>query len=132
MPSPQSVRVPQSAAQVPLPLQYFVSAGQTVPQPPQFFGSKLVSVQVPLQSVSGATHTQLPSVHSREEPQVVPHAPQLPLSVFSSTQEPPQRARAASVQVHAPVWHVVLPGQTIPHPPQFALLVVVSTQLRPH
>jgi hypothetical protein len=111
-----------------------LSTGQTkaAPHPPQFFGSKLVSVHVPLQSVSGATHTQLPSVHSRAEPHVVPHAPQLPLSVFSLTQVPLQSERAVSVQVQTPVWHVVVPGQTIPQPPQFALLVAVSTQLRPH
>jgi hypothetical protein len=51
-------------------------------QPPQLFGSLFGSMHVPLQkSGSAAGHMQLPVMHDSPPAHVVPHTPQLLLSV---------------------------------------------------
>lgn len=59
-----------------------------------------------------------------------PHAPQLKLSVFVFTHEPPQSVPLE--HTHDPPAQYRPPGQTRPHAPQFALSLFVSTQVPPH
>lgn len=49
---------------------------QTVPQPPQFAGSDVVSTQFSPHRVRPASHAHVPAVHALEAPQPVPQLPQ--------------------------------------------------------
>jgi hypothetical protein len=60
-------------------------------------------------------------------PHTVPHAPQLPLSVCSSTHVLPQTTWPAG-HVHLPETHVWSAAQAVPHAPQLLGFEFVSTQ----
>jgi hypothetical protein len=92
--------------------------GHTLPQAPQLFGSLWVAVHTPEQRASPFVHAQLPFWHVVAPVQVVPHPPQLLLSVCSFTHEDPHRVRlAAHVIAHLPL-EQTFPMQTSPQVPQ--------------
>jgi len=80
----------QPAAQVP-PLHAGVIPPQTVPHLPQFFGSLVVSVQLPPQTISpiGQAHAAL--AHNWPIGQAMPHLPQSAGSLARSTHIPAQK-----------------------------------------
>jgi len=57
-------------------------------QPPQLFGSLIVSTQIPAQAVSFGAHAGMhcPPTHLRYESQTFPHVPQFALSLLVSAQ----------------------------------------------
>ncbi len=66
-----------------------------MPQPPQWFSSRVVSTQAPPHSVRPARQAspesmQAPSVQTDPGPHTIPHPPQLPASTRMSVQLPPQ------------------------------------------
>ncbi len=71
-------------------MRQLVPRGQTVPQVPQLFGSKLVIVQAVPQSVEPVGHAQRPMLHVWKVPHRVPQAPQFVVLVCVFTQVPPQ------------------------------------------
>jgi hypothetical protein len=99
---------------------------QTLPQPPQLFGSLCVAVQTPLQRVPSLAHRQVPAWQVVPLPQRMPQPPQLELSVCSSTQAP-SHCSSPLGQRHWPPWHVVPLPQTLPHAPQSLSLLDTST-----
>jgi hypothetical protein len=74
--------------------------------------------------------THLPAVHVCDEVHVVPHLPQLELSVCVSTQALPQSVPVP--QTHTLLVHVALDGHTLPQLPQLLESLVVSTHTEPH
>jgi hypothetical protein len=127
-----------------------------MPQPPQFVLLDWVSVQLPSPAnggkppnesahcVSPAGQLQVPFVHVPPKGQLVPHEPQLALSVDLSThmdvRDPGRNpceehlVSPASPQpaAHLLLKHVVPPLQTLPHRPQLALFEVGSTHVAAH
>ncbi len=99
-----------------------------MPQVPQFALSLLRLTQAPLQ-MSGMLegHAHAPAVHVAPVGHLVPHAPQLPVSVFRSAQVPLQSVLPVP-HTQAPAVHVLSVAQAVPHVPQFALSLEVSTQ----
>jgi hypothetical protein len=85
--------------------------------------------QTPLQSVCPVGHLQRPLVHVPPE-QVVPHPPQLLLSVNVFAQAPLHTVCPAAQQ--RPDTHDWPAPQAFPHPPQLLLSLVVSTHAPPH
>jgi hypothetical protein len=123
-------------------------AAQAVPQVPQLALSVLPSAQyagpVP-ESVSAAmagAHVSSPLAqlvaHAPPEQtwpaaHVLPHAPQLALSVASVTQAPPHTAWPEGQLVpHAPETHASEAPHTVPQAPQSSCAVRTSTQPPPH
>jgi hypothetical protein len=106
-----------------------------LPHAPQFFGSLLVSMQVPLQSANGKRHWHWPEVQSSVSAHVMPHTPQ-----FSGSPGP-----IVCVQVGLGVGHMRLPAHVqepamhvsptahfMPHAPQLARSRFRSTQPSTH
>lgn len=81
---------------------------QIVPHPPQFFGSELVSVQVPgtHSRIGGAPQEHVPVVQTFPPVHEIAHAPQLSVLVCVSTQLPTQLVSdtgdGEQVAAHAP------------------------------
>jgi hypothetical protein len=102
MPAAQAVSpVGQPAAQA--PFTQVLAPMQRVPQAPQFRGSVLRSVQVPLQLVSPPPQVQAPLVQLAPVPHTVPQAPQSLGSLVRSTQALSQLVSPApQVVVQAP------------------------------
>jgi hypothetical protein len=95
------------------PLEQVASAGQTLPQVPQLFGSVFVSTQVPAHTVPGQVHA--PLEQTSPALQVLPQVPQFPVSLDRSRQTPEQQAG-------------MVPAQVMPQAPQLLVSVLVSTQ----
>ena len=74
------------------PLQYS-SFAQILPQAPQFFGSIVVSLHTPAQSVSGDGHLQSPAKQTRSGP----HVPQEPQPHVSGPHALPLQVQASPV-----------------------------------
>jgi hypothetical protein len=105
---------------------------QSCPQAPQFFGSPVVSMQVPPQSACPPGHTQLlPEQALSGAVHVLPQPPQFIASVLVSVQAVAQTV-PPSGQSHALVTHETPAGHVFPHPPQLAASLVVSTQEPAH
>lgn len=103
---------------------------QAVPQPPQFEGSELVSVQVLPQATSvPGQDAQAPSAH-RPLPQTWPQPPQSKGSEPVSVQ-PPLQSVAPPLQAWQLPAMQLCPPQSLPHPPQFDESLLVSVQLLP-
>jgi hypothetical protein len=85
---------------------------QAVPHPLQFAGSWLVSVQTPPQSVSGATHWQVPATHACPLLHAFEHEPQWPGSFCRFTHAPVE----APGQYVAPVAHAQAPATQLDAP----------------
>ena len=98
---------------------------QVVPQPPQFAGSVLVSVHVPVQTVRPVPHVHALATHL-PAPHDFPHVPQLSGSVVLSVQSPAHASGALAGQPHTLALHVAPLGQILPHAPQFVGSVVLS------
>jgi hypothetical protein len=132
-------------AQVVVPLG--TGCGQTMPQPPQLWGSAVVFAHRRSQHTSLPGHvtpTPQAPTHSPPEqtcmsPQACPQPPQLFGSLAVSTSQPSVTwsSQLAKGGAHAPMPQVdpaqmaVAWGngpQTTPHCPQFSALVIVSTQ----
>ena len=120
---------------------------QTMPQPPQLFGSVAKVVQVLPQQVCPTPHpcpplhvgTQLPPLHTESGRQVLPHEPQLFRSFSTSMHAVlvPQHASPGGqtphrLKMHWPPEQAVAPGaHASPQPPQFDKSEFVFTQLSP-
>jgi hypothetical protein len=96
-----------------------------VGQPPQWFGSLVMSTQIGPFDVLHAVpfrQTHVPLRHDCVLGQAVPHAPQLPLSVVTSTQRggvPQSFPEAIVAQRTQPrATQVAFGSQAFPHPPQ--------------
>jgi hypothetical protein len=111
--------------------QFGVFTGHALPQVPQFFASKLVFVQVPLQFDS-VERQQRPDLHALPicVSQVVPHAPQFASSVFVSTHAPEHAVLPMGhTTAQVPLTHSHVPPpcdaaafpppQIVPHAPQW-------------
>jgi hypothetical protein len=102
-----------------------------MPQPPQSFGSLVVSTHERLQSSRPAPHVavhwpRLQTLFAHAFPQ----APQLAGSLCTSTQRKLQGVSFPG-QTHAPPMHVWPLGHAFPHQPQLSGSVSGSKQLRP-
>lgn len=81
--------------QVAVPL---VPAGQTLPQPPQFNGSVMVSThRVPQIVAAEAGHEHIPCWHVWPPPHCRPHPPQFMLSELTSTHVVPHMRDVSSI-----------------------------------
>jgi hypothetical protein len=100
-----------------------------LPQPPQLFGSLVVSVQPCWQYVKPSVQ-QAPLLQAVSLGQVNPQAPQLELSVCSSTQLDAQKLNAPG-QAQTLPRHCWAAGHSLPHSPQLKLSLVRSAQRPP-
>jgi hypothetical protein len=105
----------------------FALTGQGWPQPPQFFGSVLVSTQTPLHSIYGRLQAKshMPMLHKGVAfgggMQTLPQVPQLSLLVILSTQEPLQLSVPVGQPVpQVPPAHTSPPVQALLQSPQCA------------
>jgi hypothetical protein len=104
-PLPQSVSAaPQQLPFVHVPGAPLALSGQTMPHPPQLFGSEFSSTQALLQSVC-PDEQQLPLTQTADPPsapggQTLPHAPQFLGSLCRPTHVVPQPAAGANVLTH--------------------------------
>jgi hypothetical protein len=126
------------------PLQFICPVGHTQPVPEQTPPVGHVA-QVPLQlvwpegqhcpweqlpeqqsefwvQVPPALTLQVPPQQVLPDVQVVPHAPQLSVSVWVLVQVPLHSVRPEG-QAQVPLWQVSPPVQTFPQPPQFVVVV---------
>ncbi len=103
-------------------------SGQTVPQPPQLFGSLLRSAHRSTHSTKGSTQPRLTWARAQVPPsqapsQTVPHAPQLFGSLERSTQTPPQLVSVSTQAIGGPLQippSQTSSGQTLPQAPQLS------------
>jgi hypothetical protein len=102
---------------------------QKSPQPPQLFGSLVVSVQPSWQNVKPSVQ-QAPLLQAVSLGHVNPHAPQLALSVCSLTQVDAQKLSVPG-QAQTLPWHCWADGHTLPHSPQLKLSLVRSAHRPP-
>jgi hypothetical protein len=72
------------------PIAQTCPAAQTLPQPPQFCGSLVVSAQLAPQAVAPAAQPHAPAAQIWRVPQVRPHAPQFAGSSVTAVHRPPQ------------------------------------------
>jgi hypothetical protein len=118
---------PQPGAHVPLE---HASVPHTTLHVPQLFGSKLVFVHAPLQSVPPFGHEQALFAHVSPPVHLTPQAPQLFASPVVSTHAPPQ---SVSMFGQTAIWHTPS-TQASPtahvtlHAPQSLKVAWVSTQ----
>lgn len=104
------------------------------PHAPQLLLSELVSMQLPLQSVSPEPQPALehaPDEHTSPAAQAVPQLPQFAGSFVTSTHAPLQVTVPAGHTHEEPLQMVPLP-HTVPQPPQFSGSLAVSTQPPAH
>jgi hypothetical protein len=102
----------------------------TWPQLPQLFGSVFSFAHAPLQTVSPAVvQVQLPFVHVVPGGHLLPHAPQLLMSVGSGAHVLPHKVSpvVAVMQLHPPPVQVAPTGHALPHAPQLARSVIHAT-----
>jgi hypothetical protein len=112
------------------------AVGHAPPQLPQFAGSVVVSTQTPPQSVRPAGQLHVLDWQVRPPVQMLPHEPQLLLSLVTSMQVVIMPAVQSMLGApHAgrqwPAMHCCPIGHAVPHMPQFALSVCVSAQVSP-
>jgi hypothetical protein len=103
-----------------------------MPQPPQLFGSLVVSTQ-PEPHETPVVHTHMPPVHVRPVPHAVPHAPQFMESIVGSTQ-PPLHIMRGEVQLATqvvPEQSGVAPPHAFAHEPQCIGLFITFTHAEP-
>jgi len=123
----------------PLETQFW-PPGHALPQPPQFWGSVAVLVQLPEQSCSPERQTALQALLTQLSPagQAFPHPPQLAasfdVSVHSAPASEPQSVSPARQVVEQwPVPSQTCPeGQALPHAPQLFGSPLVFVQVPLH
>jgi hypothetical protein len=88
--------------------------------------------QVPLQLSVPFGHTHEPPVHSWPLPHVLPHVPQLAVSVIVLVHVEPHRFGFAEFgHTHVPLWQLWTDGHAWAHDPQFWLSVLVFVHTLP-
>lgn len=138
---------------VPAPL-HLSPLAHAVPQPPQFVALSFRLTQFPWPPKEMPPHcvrpvgqAHVPLLHATPPEQMVPHVPQLRLSVDVSTHVvvfPPKKpvdvhmvspllhTTPASAVAHVPPEQTALLRQRLPQPPQLVLSVCVLTHVLPH
>lgn len=107
--------------------------GQTLAHPPQFFGSVLVSTQLPPHKMYGwlQAKSHRPPLQSGVAfaggIQTLSHMPQLAVLVIKSTHEPPQFALEPQLEPHWPAAQTSPPVQALAQSPQCAWSLFRST-----
>lgn len=124
------------AAQEHVPPEQTSPSLQGAPQPPQFNGSVIVSVQAFVPPPIGHDvvlpgQAQVLAVHVSPAAQRLPHMPQLRGSVVRSAHVPKPHITPGAGQVQAPLMHVPPVPQRRPQPPQLLASVETSTQVPP-
>lgn len=129
--NPESQVVPQTPAEhTALPL---VTAGQILPQAPQFMASVLAFTHCVPQATKGALHEKLQPVASQTGTafagalHTVPHLPQFEVSLPRSTQEPLQAESVPQSLAQSPDLHSMPASHTVAQLPQCWPLDCVST-----
>lgn len=102
------------------------------PHMPQFFGSLVVSVHVPLQLTRLPGQSHMPLVHVSLPAHCVAQFPQWSSSTLRSTQAPLQLVRPVlHMPTQEPAWHSCPLAQVRLQAPQLVGLEVRSTQVSP-
>ena len=96
-----------------VPLQQTLPCAQDMPQPPQLFGSLLVSTHWPLQRLNGGAHTHRPFWHASLAAHQCPQVPQLLRSLLVSTHIVPHSFSGA-VQMGVHPLHGTAVGSQVP------------------
>jgi len=108
----------------------FGSSVQSLPQPPQWALSMLVSTHLPSHTISPAGHSHAPPLHVAPIGHSVPQPPQCDVLVLVSTHAPSQNVslleQSHDEPVHTPPEHSQPLGQMLPHAPQLRLSVPSS------
>lgn len=127
------------ATQVQRPPEHVWFAPHTLPQPPQFDGSELVSTShalagSPSQSAVLSGHTQKPRTHRCPKAQAMPQLPQFDGSVAAFTSQPSATFRLQSMNPNAQTFVQVafeqsVPGHPAPQARQFCGSSCKSTQV---
>jgi hypothetical protein len=105
-------------------------SGQALPQAPQLFGSPVMSVQVPKQSVWPEGHWQVPPLQVAVLGQLLPQVPQLCGSVPVLVQLPEQEVSPVGHE-QAPDLHTPPSVHELPQLPQLCGSVVTLVQALP-
>jgi hypothetical protein len=84
-----------------MPIAHPCPTAQTLLQPPQFWGSLVVSTQLDPQAVVPAAHAHMLAAQTCRLAHARPQAPQFAGSFVTSVHAPPH-ARCAPGQTHAP------------------------------
>jgi hypothetical protein len=119
---------PEAQRDAHLPCEHTSVVWHGAPHAPQFAGSDLRSLHVPLQSCCAVGHTHPPSLHVMVELHATPQPPQFWTLLVVSTQSPAQNVSPGCEHesVHTPCTHSAPSGHWWPQKPQFDGSLCVS------